>query len=253
MRSVIAIGAIVLSTLTASAGVVPLLPSALVLDALTKPMEPIPEPGEKTTVQQLAERIEKKAKEAGEQLLMRETGETTRENQKQVAKDLDSLIRELENPPPMPPMPMPPMPMPPMPMPPMGGEPPMPKDGSDGQPPPGQSKRRQREKPMPPMPEKPGEPQGGKPEPKKPEGEGKAGAKPPMPGEAGPQPGKPGGRGTPTLPAAETIAKDFWGHLPEQPREQMMQFFREQYLSKYKQLLPQYYSSLAEKEKAGKK
>lgn len=61
------------------------------------------------------------------------------------------------------------------------------------------------------------------------------------------------GQSTQTLPLAETIAKDFWGHLPEQPRQRMMQFFREQYNSRYKDLLPDYFSTLAEKEKKGKK
>ena len=62
-----------------------------------------------------------------------------------------------------------------------------------------------------------------------------------------------GGQATPTLPLAETLAKDFWGHLPEVPRQRMMQFFREQYNSRYKDLLPDYFSTLAEKEKKGKK
>ena len=93
-----------------------------------------------------------------------------------------------------------------------------------------------------------GQPQGSKPEGKPmPEGQ-------PMPMGSGADPGdKKAGAGTPMLPLAETIAKDFWGHLPEQPRQKMMQFFREQYLSKYKDLLPQYYSAISEKDKKAKK
>lgn len=72
-------------------------------------------------------------------------------------------------------------------------------------------------------------------------------------GQPGKNPGVGGGSANPTLPLAETVAKEFWGHLPEQPRQRMLQFFREQYMSRYKDLLPQYYSSLAEKEKKNKK
>lgn len=89
----------------------------------------------------------------------------------------------------------------------------------------------------------------GQPQAAKPEGQPM-----PMPMGSGAEPGdKKSGAGTPMLPLAETIAKDFWGHLPEQPRQKMMQFFREQYLSKYKDLLPQYYSAISEKDKKAKK
>lgn len=80
------------------------------------------------------------------------------------------------------------------------------------------------------------------------------GGQPPMqPNAGGATPGIGGGAAQPTLPPAESLAKDFWGHLPELPRQRMMQFYREQYMSRYKDLLPQYYSSLAEKEKKAKK
>ena len=91
------------------------------------------------------------------------------------------------------------------------------------------------------------QPQAGKPEPKD------------QPGQPGGQPTKggnqPGGGGMakPALPLDEAIARDFWGNLPDLPRQRMLQFFREQYMSRYKELLPQYYQSLAEKEKKGKK
>lgn len=71
------------------------------------------------------------------------------------------------------------------------------------------------------------------------------------PGDAkagGGEPGK-GGTSLPQLPPEESLAKDFWGHLPDAQRQQMMQFYREQYMSKYKDLLADYYKSLAEKEK----
>ncbi|MGL4422072.1 MAG: hypothetical protein ACRCZF_15495 [Gemmataceae bacterium] len=77
-------------------------------------------------------------------------------------------------------------------------------------------------------------------------------------GQAGGKPssGANGGQGgltTPSLPLDEAIARDFWGNLPDLPRQRMMQFYREQFMSRYKDLLPQYYQSLAEKEKKGKK
>lgn len=107
-------------------------------------------------------------------------------------------------------------------------------------------------------------PMGGKPDQKQGTGQPMPMGSQPMPMGGQPQqagdkqqPGgnAPGGGGmtTPTLPLEDRIARDFWGNLPDQPRERMMQFFREQYMSRYKDLLPQYYQSLAEKEKKGKK
>lgn len=65
--------------------------------------------------------------------------------------------------------------------------------------------------------------------------------------------GAPGQSGTaarrPSLPPEESLARDFWGHLPDVPRQQMLQFYREQHLGKYKELLSRYYQSLAEKER----
>ena len=47
--------------------------------------------------------------------------------------------------------------------------------------------------------------------------------------------------------------KQVWGHLPEKLRQQMSQYYKEQFMPKYGDLLRQYYSSLAEREKAKKK
>ena len=113
----------------------------------------------------------------------------------------------------------------------MGGGQPMPQPGGQGQP----------------MPQPGGQqPMGGQPDGKPQQGQ-QAGK--PMPGnQAG-----GGGMAKPALPLDEAIARDFWGNLPDLPRQRMLQFFREQYMSRYKELLPQYYQSLAEKEKKGKK
>lgn len=61
-----------------------------------------------------------------------------------------------------------------------------------------------------------------------------------------------GGKSEPTLKPDEVLAKQAWGHLPERLRREMSQYYREQFQSRYGDLLKQYYSSLAEKEKAGK-
>lgn len=59
-----------------------------------------------------------------------------------------------------------------------------------------------------------------------------------------------GGKSTPALPLDDAITKQVWGHLPEGLRQRMNQYYREQFMPKYSDLLREYYSSLAEKEKA---
>jgi hypothetical protein len=66
-------------------------------------------------------------------------------------------------------------------------------------------------------------------------------------------PGLGGSKSSPGVPLPERITKDVWGHLPTQLRQQMSQFYRERFMPKYSELLRQYYSSLAEKEKEKKK
>ena len=65
------------------------------------------------------------------------------------------------------------------------------------------------------------------------------------------------GRGTPTggmvpagkpvLPFNEDVAKEVWGHLPDKLRQQMTQYYKEDVMPKYAELLRLYYSSLSEK------
>jgi hypothetical protein len=62
-----------------------------------------------------------------------------------------------------------------------------------------------------------------------------------------------GGPTVPSLPFEDTITKQVWGHLPERLRQQMTQYYREQFVSKYGDLLRDYYSALAEREKGAKK
>jgi hypothetical protein len=53
--------------------------------------------------------------------------------------------------------------------------------------------------------------------------------------------------GKPGLPFDEDVAKDVWGHLPDKLRQQMTQFYKEDVMPKYSELLRLYYSSLSEK------
>ena len=239
----------------------------------------------------IADRITENTKLAGDRLASADPGDQTRSTQNDVLNDIDKLLKLAENPPPQgggggggspPPesggdpsggMP-PPMggsgdPSGGMPPPmggggPMGGMPPMDKPShgdepgdsrsakADGKPKPESGSWRDRAgrergagSPMP----KPGgpEPVAVKPMP----GDGpKAKA-----GEPGGGPGEDGGTGgqaKPSLPLDDPYTKEVWGHLPEQMRRQMTQYYREQFVSKYGDLLRQYYSSLAEKDNAGR-
>jgi hypothetical protein len=49
----------------------------------------------------------------------------------------------------------------------------------------------------------------------------------------------------PSLPINEEVVKEVWGHLPDKLRQQVTQYYREQFMPKYADLLKQYYSSLA--------
>ena len=89
---------------------------------------------------------------------------------------------------------------------------------------------------------------------------GGQGGNEPQPTAGGSDPTQPGGatggrggRGTPALPLDDAIAKQVWGHLPERLRQQMSQYYREQFMPKYGELLQEYYSALAEREKSGRK
>ncbi len=256
--------ALAVSADTASA-VVPPIPPVIVVPAAP---DEKPDGDEPDDVAKLADRIGKNAKGVTEKLGEQDTGDATRRDQQKLKQDLDKLIDLLQNQPP-PPMSNDSSQQPPPPsggggMGNKGGNPPPMGGGSGQQKPMGGSRRsgsgrKQEGQPMPmggtgdkqPM------PMGNKGEQPMP-----AGAKPddkgqPMnaqpTGDKGGDAAGTGGKATPTLPLAETIAKDFWGHLPEVPRQRMMQFFKEQYNSRYKDLLPDYFSTLAEKEKKGKK
>src|SRR5205085_6741697 len=68
---------------------------------------------------------------------------------------------------------------------------------------------------------------------------------------AGQQPnggrGQPGRDGVPDKFA--DVVKDIWGHLPETLRQEMDHYYRDQFMPRYRDLLQQYYSRLAERER----
>lgn len=62
-----------------------------------------------------------------------------------------------------------------------------------------------------------------------------------------PQPGDPKGPAIPLLPFEDEIVKDVWGHLPDKMRQQATQYYQQDFMPRYTELLKLYYSSLAEK------
>ncbi len=253
----------------AIAQVAPPIPSLPGLPKVAAPDTPpdMPPDAEENPLK-IAERALTNAKDATEKLANQDAGDETQAAQKRTLKAIDDLLKKSENPPPMgggggggsPPPPM------------GGGNPPPPMGGGSGgggggSPPPmgGGGKPMGNGKPMPmgsgqPMPMQGGGqpmPMGsGQPMPM-PGGGPPMGGQQPMPGGTQPmgggQLGQGGAKSPPGVPLPEKITKDVWGHLPSQLRQQMSQFYRERFMPKYSELLRQYYSSLAEKEKEKEK
>jgi hypothetical protein len=231
----------------------------------------------------VVDRIIKNSKDVGDKLEKNDTGEATRTKQDKILADIEALINRQEDPPPPKPddkdkdkdknkdMNKDPMNKDPMNKDPMNKEMP-PKDknmdmnknmnmnmggmqngmpmggmGMDDTPPMGgrrprmgdpmgDSKKDQGDPKQDPMGGNQQNPGGGK-EPKDP--------KNPM-GNAG---GTPGGKLPPGkgLPFDEDVTKDVWGHLPPKLRQQMTQYYKEDVMPKYTELLRLYYSSLSDK------
>jgi hypothetical protein len=61
--------------------------------------------------------------------------------------------------------------------------------------------------------------------------------------------GSQGGKTVPkgSLPFDDDVAKEVWGHLPPKLRQQMAQYYKEDMMPKYAELLRLYYSSLSDK------
>jgi hypothetical protein len=229
------------------------------------PVAPPPRPAAPREAEDPAvvvERIIANSKAVTEKLAKTETGEPTQTTQATILKDIDALIDRQENPPPsgggggendqndqkdqnqqnqnqqnqgqgsggMG----------------KGGQ--QPADGQGG----GQQSRGRR-------------PRGGKDKGGQPGGQEMAnagGKNDPQPGGAkagetgpkGPKGATPGAAGgtdpttpppRPTVPLDDEVAKEVWGHLPDKVRQQVTQYYREEFMPRYAELLKQYYSSLA--------
>ena len=221
-------------------------------------------------------RIIANSKTVGDRLAAANTGTATRSTQDRILKDIDSLIDQQENPPPSgggsddpkdqnPDQNNDQKPNDKNPSGGMNDTPP--KDGTDpgGMPPPngGQQantgRRPRRGSTPPPDPtgktDEPGMANtgmantGGEPQPGLPPTGGKQPggevAKGPKGGVAGGGPMGTAPPPTPSVPLDDEVVKEVWGHLPDQLRQQVTQYYKEQFMPKYADLLKQYYSSLA--------
>jgi len=73
---------------------------------------------------------------------------------------------------------------------------------------------------------------------------------PKNPGGARPDPnGDPHAMARPALPVEDDPTKDVWGHLPAKVRQQAMQYYKQEFMPRYAELLKHYYSSLSDKDK----
>lgn len=254
----------------------PIRPDGTV-DPAPKP-EPPAKPEDPAAV---VDRIIKNSKDVGDRLEMKDAGTDTRTKQDKILSDIDALINRQDDPPPPKPddknqdkdknpddkkddMPKDPMGKD---MPPKGD---MPKDkdmgmGKKDMKDPGKHDGMPMEGMNDPMPmggngRKPrmGDPMGdkndAKPDPNKPEDKKQSGGAkdskdPKTP--AGMAGGNPGGKlpGKTLLPLDEDVSKDVWGHLPDKLRQQMTQYYNEDVMPKYAELLRLYYSSFAEGDK----
>lgn len=246
-----------------AAGVVPLiprLPQSVVASMAPAANDDVTDPAA------LAKRIAENIRTAGDKLRDRDAGSDTRQAQAAALRDIDKLLDQAENPPPMP------MDGDGSDPPPMGGagQPkPMPGQGNGQQPPPKGSGKSPAQRPSwrdkadpgdAPMGQKP---MGNRPMPGKPD-QGQEGPMPGSPKPMGEQPGpmgaQPGGakpgspsdpNSKPGVPFDDAVTKQVWGHLPERLRQEVNQYYKEQFMPKYGDLLRQYYADLAEREKSG--
>jgi hypothetical protein len=241
-------------------------PPADRLEKKPKPAEkekpPVPpaeaKPGEKSPAEPAAdedpevikERIAKNAQTAEERLQKKDVSEEVRQLQDRIRTDIDKLIEHARRPPPPRPNTDPQQPQPPS----GGGQ------SQGGQPQPGaqrpqsqqqqqqarNSRRERRER-------------------QRREREQLArrnGGQQPRPGGSQEQPEmRPGqdsdptgnGFGNPSPRAAGArqmadVVKDVWGHLPETLRQDVDHYYRDRFMPRYRELLQQYYSRLAEQD-----
>ncbi len=229
------------------------------------PQSEPPTKGENPAV--TVERIIKNSKDVGDKLAQTDTGTDTRKTQGKILSDIDALINQQENPPPpqpdkdkdkdkkdqekdkkdnekdkKDPMMNPDMnPKKDMPMDGKGMDMTPPKDGTGERPP-------RMGDPMNDAKKQPGGSEG-----KQDKGDAKKNtdSKNDPKDITGMTGGNPMGKvnGKTALPVEEDVSKDVWGHLPDKLRQQMSQYYKEDFTPKYAELLRLYYSSLAEKKK----
>jgi hypothetical protein len=214
-----------------------------------KPTEPAEDPVK------LREDIAKDMQSAEQKLKARDAGDDTRQLQDRILRNIDKLIDLARNPPPPPmdkqssPMDQSSQPMGGQQSQPSGGQQPQPgaqsQPGSQSRPQGGLSRRERREQQR-----RQREQQArgqGRPRPQP------GGQSQPTAGQqqqTGMQPG--GGRGRPGGAPPDKMAdvvKDIWGHLPETLRQEVDHYYRDQFMPRYRDLLQQYYSRLAERER----
>jgi hypothetical protein len=246
--------------------------------------DPVPkaEPAKAEHPADTVKRIIENSKDVGDKLAQTDTGADTQKKQGKILSDIDSLINQQENPPPPPNQDkkddkqdkkdMPDMNDmgkgmgTPMTDPGMGKKDGMPEDkmgmgdpmrnpgSGTGDPPPGGSNNGERKPRMgEPKSDNKKEPGAGAKEPSKPDNDPKKGEQPKEKngkdpaGAAGGNPMGKAGPGKPALPFDDDVAKDVWGHLPDKLRQQMSQYYKEDFTPKYAELLKLYYSSLSDK------
>jgi len=221
----------------------------------------VPEPGPKENPAEVVDRIIRNSKDVGDKLAKTDTGAETRGTQKTILKDIESLIDQQENPPPQ------------------GGDDKdknkdMNKDKNDmgkGDMPKDKDMNGMDPKggPQP----KDGNQQANGRKPRQGSGNKEKGGQQPMPMNGGqkqdmgmamgnpmPMPmtgkemggqaanaGTPMGKAAikPSLPIDDSVVKEVWGHLPDKLRQQVTQYYKEEFMPKYSDLLKRYYSSLA--------
>lgn len=190
----------------------------------------------------LREQIARDMQSVERKLRESDAGDGTRNLQSQILSNLDKLLKRLKNPPPQSSESQP-----------MGGSSPM-SQSSSSKPQPGGTQHQQqtqsmsrRERREAQRREQQRERTGRQPM-GRPEQNQSITAKDPMAdGNSMPTSREPARSGPP-----ETIAdvvKDIWGHLPETLRQEVDQYYREQFMPRYRDLLQQYYLRLAETER----
>lgn len=170
-----------------------------------QPLQPEEDPKETLN------RLNKNLRATEDRLARKDAGDTTRQLQRDILKDLDSLIKESQKPPPA------------------GGSSSQSNSRSS-------SSRSQRNQ------------QAGSRSQSQRSGSGQN-PRPDAPGTAkATQGGKGTGGASAKDPSKLTdLYKDIWGHLPEAMRMEMDTFAREKFMPRYQELLKQYYATLAEK------